>query len=188
MCFYLKVLFPKQIGWWKSSGSVRSFAHISDYHPTCFTNRELILKIVYCITQLVQRLNSPAIFRQRVMATHLPRWASRKFLPGSKASLFRQTFSERRSRCAKWSLNCRSSLPPEHWSSIFKLKKYRHFTQPNCRPAWNRIILTFVGPVRFVRPGSAKPDKTCTTRRIQHYSNADVFQTEQVRWLFVRMV
>ena len=31
-------------------------------------------------------------------------------------------------------------------------KSYRHFTQANCRLAWNCMILAFVGPVRLIRP------------------------------------
>ena len=31
-------------------------------------------------------------------------------------------------------------------------KNYRHFTQANCRLAWNCMILAFVGPVRLIRP------------------------------------
>ena len=31
-------------------------------------------------------------------------------------------------------------------------KSYRHFTQANCRLAWNCMILAFAGPVRLVRP------------------------------------
>ena len=31
-------------------------------------------------------------------------------------------------------------------------KSYKHFTQANCRLAWNCVILAFVGPVRLIRP------------------------------------
>ena len=31
-------------------------------------------------------------------------------------------------------------------------KSYRHFTQANCRLAWNCMILAFAGPVRLLRP------------------------------------
>ena len=31
-------------------------------------------------------------------------------------------------------------------------KSYKHFTQANCRLAWNCMILAFVGPVRLIRP------------------------------------